>query len=474
MEKLSTATILQKASQESATKVQDGITKAKIVLEEAEKEAAILKIKARENAAKLYNQSIDSIFLADERGVRICNQSGNEQNFFRTPSRAYCMTMDPLNEKLYFIIETASQPINEKKKLVEVSLFSTSITGSDVTIIKEIQYSVPVEAKITGSLDIQPVEGRIVWISPVGIIYDMDTKGDHYRELGKTEFSPNTTSVSAILSASGTLYWTAMERETSQESIYGIWSMDKDSNFIKLLSYYSLPSSKTSEFFPKIQIDESNKRIYWNSLEQIESITLEGTDHMIIYQSASIITGLEIDLFINRLYWLEQNHVLIRSTLDGKITEKALLLQNNEYTVRNLYISTKSDEAAGKLHLAQMERQRAIKSTIYDINQANKNADIKLAPIQEAYSAAKAKFDQDLAPAQAKAANIITPAKTQYVISKNQADDQIAKAKGDSQKAINEAKTENDKNIENAKVEAKIRIDEENKKLEDARAKKEN
>ncbi|WP_141639079.1 ATP synthase subunit B family protein [Paenibacillus riograndensis] len=449
-------------------------------ISEADTVSAAAILRAKVQATKLFNKSIDSIFLADDRGIRICDALGKEQDQFQTPTFAYCMTVDPLNNKLYFIIETTAQPISVNggepvRKLVEVTLFATSLRGTDIEELKKMQYNVPVDVTITGSLDIHPAEGKIIWISPTGTIQSMNVRGNELHELAKANFSPKTPAVHATLTSTGALFWTAMEKQTAAGNNYGIWKLEKDSTEIRKLISYPLPLADAHSVFPsRVQVDETAGKLYWNSYRKIEAMTLEGTDREVIYTSDSAITGLEIDPHLKRLYWLEQNHILVRSTLDGKNIEQAMRFEESEFTVKSLYLRTKADEAAGILLAAQRARQLAAQKAAEDISTANKAAYAYLLPAQETYQAAESAFKARIAPALKEAEDKLGPAKAQYMEQKSQADTQLANAASERDKILLQARDEHKSKVAEAQTDADKKIEAATEKLDEARRNKKN
>lgn len=473
MTRLSSAAIAGAAAQIGTTIVDQALIRSNDILKDADQTVAQKLSEAKKKAAKIYNNTIDSIFLDDDQGLHIYDSQGKEHDFFSAPSPIYCMTVDFLNEKLYFIIERESHPIdNNTRKLAEATLLATSLTGSNAMEIRRMQYNVPIEVEMTGSLDIQPAEQKIIWIDPTGSIYSMDFKGDHYQELAKTDLLPKSPSVSAVMSSTGMLYWTAMERSIASGNTYGIWQMDKDSKDIRRLFNYPVSHIETEHFRPRLQIDETNHKLYWNSPNKIESLSLENGEHKIIYQSTVSITGLELDPLLNRLYWIEDNRTLIRSTLDGQTIELALELELNERPIRNLFLRTKADKAAGILHSAQSTHQGAVRKVADDISTANKNADIFLSPFLEAYRTAEAKFQQDITPAQEQADSIITPARTKYSENVQYAKNQLAESEAQSQQIREKALADFNNQVKQAETECNNRIKIASKELEETRAKK--
>ncbi|MNO17900.1 hypothetical protein D3C76_76020 [compost metagenome] len=480
LERLSSAAILKSATATGILQVKAAATFSEKKIREADTVSAAAILKAKVQATKLFNKSIDSIFLADDRGIRICNALGKEQDQFQTPTSAYCMTVDPLNNKLYFIIETTAQPISVNggepiRKLVEVTLFATSLRGTDIEELKKMQYNVPIDVTITGSLDVHPAEGKIIWISPAGTIQSMNVRGNELHELTKANFSPKTPAVHATITSTGTLFWTALEKQTATGNIYGIWKLEKDSTEIRKLISYTFPPADANTVFPsRVQVDETTGKLYWNSFRKIESMTLEGADHEVIYTSDSAITGLEIDPHLKRLYWLEQNHILVRSTLDGKNIEQAIWFEKSEFTVKSVYIRTKADEAAGILMAAQRERQLAAQKAAEEISKANKEAYAYLLPAQEAYQAAESAFKERIAPAIKEADDKIGPAKAQYMEQKTQADQQLADAKSEREKILLQAREEHKSKVAEAQTEADKKIGAATEKLDEARKNKKN
>ncbi|KWX79198.1 hypothetical protein AMQ84_07430 [Paenibacillus riograndensis] len=480
LESLSSAAILKSATAYGILQVKEAAASSEQKIREADTVSAAAILRAKVQATKLFNKSIDSIFLSDDRGIRICDALGKEQDQFQTPTSAYCMTVDPLNNKLYFIIETTAQPISINggepvRKLVEVTLFATSLRGTDIEELKKMQYNVPVGVTITGSLDIHPAEGKIIWISPAGTIQSMNVQGNELHELAKANFSPKTPAVHATLTSAGTLFWTALEKQTAAGNHYGIWKLEKDSTEIRKLISYPLPLADAHSVFPsRVQVDETAGKLYWNSYRKIEAMTLEGTDREVIYTSDSAITGLEIDPHLKRLYWLEQNHILVRSTLDGKNIEQAMRFEESEFTVKSLYIRTKSDEAAGILLAAQRARQLAAQKAAEDISTANKAAYAYLLPAQEAYQAAESAFKARIAPALKEAEDKLRPAKAQYMEQKSQADTQLANAKSERDKILLQARDEHKSKVAEAQTDADKKMEAATEKLDEARRNKKN
>ncbi|WP_338709069.1 hypothetical protein [Paenibacillus amylolyticus] len=477
LDKLSSAAILNKVSAEAARQIEAAAKKSENLIKEADtiSEAAILK--AKEQAIRLLNRSLDNVFLADNRGIRICDALGKELNQFDTPTSAYAMTVDPLNNKLYFIIETTSQPImngeTPSNKLVEVTLIVTSLHGNNTEEIKKMQYNVPIDVMITGALDISPDDGKIIWISPTGSIQSMNTRGDELQELAKAKFDPLTEAVHATISGAGDLFWTALERETSSEKVYGIWKLEKGSKEIKKLISFPLPiAAKENVISSKVQIDLAAGKLYWNSYKKIESMNLDGTSPQVVYESLSNITGLELDSHLNRLYWLEQNHLLYRSTVDGKNIEQAISFEDSELAVKSIYIRTKADEAAGILQAAQRERQLASQNVATDISQANKEAYAYLSPAQKAFQAADAAFKEQIAPAVIEAEEKISTARTQYSDKKAQADTILGNATNEKNTILNQANENYKSELRKAKAEAKNIVQKAQDKLDDANAHK--
>lgn len=473
MERLSSAAIAGAAARIGTSMVEQALDRSKDILQDSDQTVVQKISEAKQNATKLYNKSIDSLFLNDDQGLHIYDDQGKEHDYFSVPSPIYCMTVDPLNDRLYFIIERESHPIdNNTRKLAEATLLATSLTGTNAMEIRRMQYNVPIEVQMTGSLDIQPAEEKIVWIDPAGSIYSMDFKGDHYQELAKTDLLPKSPSVSAVMSSTGMLYWTAMERSIASGNAYGIWQMDKDSKDIRRLFTYPVSHVETEHFRPRLQIDETNHKLYWNSPTKIESLSLENGEHNVIYQSSVSITGLELDSFLNKLYWVEDSRDLMRSTLDGQTIEQALELELGERPIRNLFLRTKADKAAGILHSAQSKHQGAVRKVADDISTANKNADVFLSPFLEAYRTAEAQFQQDIAPAQEQADSILTPARTKYSEDMQNAKKQLEESVAQSQQIREKALADFNNQVKQAETEGDNRIKVASNELEEARAKR--
>lgn len=477
LEKLSSAAILKKASEKAVGLITEAAENSEKVVKEADENSKTVILKAKEEAIKLFNRSLDAIFLADDRGIRICDALGKELNQFRTPTAAYAMTVDALNNKLYFIIETTSEPVKNggtpSNKLVEVTLIVTSLQGTNTEELKKMQYNVPIDVLITGSLDISPVDGKIFWISPTGTIQSLNTQGNELHEIVKANFDPLTDAIHVTLSSTGDLFWTALEKETSSDKIYGIWKLENGSTEIKKLISYSFPLTTTDNVISsKVQIDIAAGKLYWNSYRKIESMNLDGTDHQVVYKSLSTITGLELDLHLKRLYWLEQNHILVRSTMDGKNIEQAISFEESDLAVKSIYIRTKADEAAGILQEAQLERQLAAQKVADDISKANKDAYAYLLPNQEAFQVAEEAYKAQIAPALKEADEKINTAKGQYSEKKAQADTTLAQAEKEKNNILNQANENYNNEVAKAQIEAKSIVQKSQEKLDNANAHK--
>ncbi|MNW45804.1 hypothetical protein D3C74_230760 [compost metagenome] len=477
LDKLSSAAVLNRVSTEAVRLIKEAADKSETLVKGAEESSKAAILEAKKQATRLLNRSLDVVFLADNSGIRICDEMGKELNHFNTPTPAYAMTVDPMKNKLYFIIETTSQPVmnggTPSNKLVEVTLIVTSLQGTNTEEIKKMQYSVPIDVMITGALDIDPLEGKIIWISPAGSIQLMNAQGNELQELARAKFNPLTEAVHATLSSTGDLFWTALEKETSSEEIYGIWKLEKGSTEIKKLISYSFPLAAADNIISsKVQIDLAAGKLYWNSYKKIESMNLDGTGHQVVYESLSTITGLELDSHLKRLYWLEQNHLLFRSTLDGENIEQAISFEESDFAVKSIYIRTKADEAAGILQAAQLERQIASQKVAADISNATKEAYAYLLPAQEAFQAAEAAYKEQIAPALKEADEKISEAKTQYSVKKAQADATLANAANEENTILNQANENYNTEVKKAKTEAHDIVQKAQEKLDDANAHK--
>ncbi|EMA7399378.1 hypothetical protein U4C99_004162 [Bacillus cereus] len=463
------------------------LSNAQQQLKKAQSEATQIRNQAQLKVTQILSQIIDSIYIINNKGIKILDGSANEIRHFNIPA-PFCLTLDVIQNRLYFIQEKVGKqnthnknacfpfchPNHSDEEKIEAFLYSVDLNTMEIIELWHTQYKSSIARLSAGALAIHVEQEKLVWLLPTGTIATLDMHGQNYQELAKISVANLAPLYNLIISPkNGYIYWATGKQQQDDEWDFDIWRMENNGSNARII----VPSilSRLDKTLPSVQlaVDENDGKIYWNNKKQIECANLDGTNRQTLYTLSNHALGIHIDPIIKKIFWIEDNKDLIWANLDGSnIAEKAMDINLPDDSIYNLIIRTNADEAVEKLQEVRLQRELVMNKANQDIALAHQQAESELSPIREDYNRAKAQYDTKFEPEKQNLENQLQQAKIEHDTKVKNAEVKIETAQKEANEKKKIAQKDYNEKVEKAQQEANEEIDKANEDLNEARKKR--